>query len=193
MGGVLERKYQNFGLTAVFDCKRDVRSVSNAAEFKAYQHHYFPEKYLAATFSMKNRGEVSQSALGGLLPAKPAALSLLTYNVWFEEHNVAARNPCILRMLAESDADVICLQEVNAGFLNELHGALGKVSQKQDHFIPIIQMHWYDTVILSKYPCRFYKKVFEKSSMGRCVLTAVLEFAASEGRTFKLAINCVHL
>ena len=35
-------------------------------------------------------------------------------------------------------------------------------------------MHWYDTVILSKFPCKFYKKPFANSEMERNALTAVI-------------------
>lgn len=55
-------------------------------------------------------------------------------------------------------------------------------------------MSWYDTAILSKYPSRFYKKSFANSEMERHVLTAVIEFSQPNvERTFKVAINCVHL
>ena len=59
--------------------------------------------------------------------------------------------------------------------------------------MPIMKMHWYDTLILSKYPCRFYKKMFETSGMGRCVLTALFEFEDVNQKPLKLAVNCVHL
>jgi hypothetical protein len=60
--------------------------------------------------------------------------------------------------------------------------------------MPVTKMHWYDTLILSKYPCRFYKKEYEVSGMGRCDLIAVVEFAQlGTSKTFKLAVNCTHL
>jgi len=55
-------------------------------------------------------------------------------------------------------------------------------------------MHWYDVVILSKYPCKFYKIPFKTSTMGRSVMTCVLElFDENKKESFKLGINCVHL
>ena len=77
-------------------------------------------------------------------------------------------------MLAESEADVICLQEVNQQFLNLLHSPTGKYKKLAEYYIPNMKMHWYDTLILSKYPCRFYRKIFDTSTMGRCALMAVL-------------------
>lgn len=53
-------------------------------------------------------------------------------------------------------------------------------------------MHWYDTLILSRYPCRFYKKAFETSGMGRCMLTAVVELQDKD-KVVRLAVNSVHL
>jgi endonuclease/exonuclease/phosphatase family metal-dependent hydrolase len=82
-------------------------------------------------------------------------------------------------MLADSKADIICLQEVNSNFLNWLHQS-AKIFQGEDYFMPVTKMHWYDTLILSKYPCRFYKKDFEMTGMGRCNLTAVIEFAQAD-------------
>lgn len=60
-------------------------------------------------------------------------------------------------MIADSNADFICLQEVNSNFLNLLHQS-SKQFLGSDYFMAVTKMHWYDTLILSKYPCRFYKK-----------------------------------
>lgn len=96
-------------------------------------------------------------------------------------------------MIEDSKADIVCLQEVNKNFLDILHQS-AKYLKEYEYFIPLMNMHWYDTLILSKYPCRFYKKQFQTSGMGRCNLTAVLQFAdKSNSGTFKLGVNCVHL
>lgn len=98
-----------------------------------------------------------------------------------------------MRMIADSKADFICLQEVNSNFLNLLHQS-SKQFQGSDYFMPVTKMHWYDTLILSKYPCRFYKKDYEMTGMGRSNLMAVVEFSLPNTQnTFKLAINCTHL
>ena len=67
------------------------------------------------------------------------------------------------------------------------------MSKKFTYFMPLMKMHWYDTLILSKYPCRFYKLPFENSGMGRCNLAAVIQFKDHHETPFKVAINCVHL
>lgn len=64
----------------------------------------------------------------------------------------------------------------------------------QNYFIPCIKINWYDTLLLSRYPCRFYKKPFQGSQMERSVLMAVVEFAQQNSEEpFKIAVNCVHL
>ena len=95
--------------------------------------------------------------------------------------------------MADSGADVICLQEVNQQFLNLLHSPSGNYKQLGEYYMPVMKMHWYDTVILTKYPCRFYKKIFDFSGMGRCALTAVLEMAEGKEKKVSIGINCVHL
>jgi len=69
---------------------------------------------------------------------------------------------------------VICLQEVNQQFLQLLHAPSGAYKQLEEYYIPNMKMHWYDTLILTRIPCKFYRKVFQSSSMGRCALAAVL-------------------
>ncbi len=96
-------------------------------------------------------------------------------------------------MLADSNADIICLQEVNQQFLNLLHPSNEIFKSYTECFMPVMPMHWYDTLILSKYPCKFYKIPFATSTMGRCNLVSVIEFAKNDGSKFKMAINCVHL
>lgn len=69
-----------------------------------------------------------------------------------------------------------------------------QLEKGQEYYLSITKMHWYDTVILSKYPCRFYKKSFTNSEMERNVLTAVMSFRQPNVEsTFTVAINCVHL
>ena len=77
-------------------------------------------------------------------------------------------------MMADSGADVICLQEVNQQFMNLLHSPSGNYKKLSEYYLPMMKMHWYDTIILTKFPCRFYKNIFDSSTMGRCALTAVL-------------------
>ena len=77
-------------------------------------------------------------------------------------------------MIQEANADVVCLQEVCPKFMKALLQSLEQLQQGQDYYLSITKMHWYDTVILSKFPCRFYKKPFANSEMERNALIAVI-------------------
>ena len=101
----------------------------------------------------------------------PDDLSVLTYNIWFDGYNSTNRYNCILALMEDSQADFICLQEVTQSFLQLLH-KLGPKSWLKDYYMAVIPMHWYDTVILSKFKCRFYKKRFEVTFMERSMLLA---------------------
>jgi len=54
-----------------------------------------------------------------------------------------------------------------------LHG-LSTNSWIKDYYTCVIPMGWYDTIILTKYKCKFYKIGFENSFMGRSMLFAEL-------------------
>jgi endonuclease/exonuclease/phosphatase family metal-dependent hydrolase len=60
---------------------------------------------------------------------RPRTLYVATYNVWFESMHNEERHPAIAQMLAATDADVICLQEVTANFLRCLKSS--SVIQRQ--------------------------------------------------------------
>ncbi len=44
----------------------------------------------------------------------------MTYNVWFDQRNQAARCHALLALLQQCDADFVCLQEVTPFFLRRL-------------------------------------------------------------------------
>ena len=48
--------------------------------------------------------------------APAGRLSIITYNVWFDEYAWEARFDALLSLLAASSADCICLQEVTRRF-----------------------------------------------------------------------------
>jgi len=52
--------------------------------------------------------------------AKPHTLTVLTYNVLASEHQDAQRFPALFRIIEQSQADILCLQEVLPGFLDRL-------------------------------------------------------------------------
>jgi endonuclease/exonuclease/phosphatase family metal-dependent hydrolase len=65
-------------------------------------------------------------------PTKPATgadhnstLSILTYNVWFDNLAVAYRYSALLDLVSRSGADVVCLQEVTNTFIGHLLGHKG--------------------------------------------------------------------
>jgi|688.fasta_scaffold432821_1 endonuclease/exonuclease/phosphatase family metal-dependent hydrolase len=70
---------------------------------------------------MKNQRTLEDNEIKNHLFTKPAYLTLFTYNIWFEDHNSAIRYPCIFKMIEDSKADIVCLQEVNRNFLDILH------------------------------------------------------------------------
>ena len=142
-----------------------------------YTTHQIKEVYEVPCYSLKSKKNIDISTIQSQIYQKPESLTLLTYNVWFQSFNTQARYPIILQLMADSGADVICLQEVNQNFLNLLHSPSGKYQKLSEYYLPMMKMHWYDTIILTKYPCRFYKKIFDSSTMGRCALTAVLQMA----------------
>lgn len=59
--------------------------------------------------------------------------------------------------------------------------------------MPVIPMHWYDTLILTKFPIQFYQIPFEKSFMERKLLMGVFEIVNENNETKSFSINCVHL
>lgn len=72
--------------------------------------------------------------------------------------------------------------------------ALAAAPFTKKYFMPSIKIDWYDTLILSRYPCLFYKKPLQGSQMERSVFLAVVAFAQKNSEeTFKIGINCVHL
>jgi len=44
----------------------------------------------------------------------------LTYNIWFEQHNIQNRIKALIKIIKEADADIICLQEVTNDFIQAL-------------------------------------------------------------------------
>ena len=80
----------------------------------------------------------------------------------------------MIKIIADSGADFICLQEVNDKFMDILLSAPQKYKSLGLYYYCKTEMYDYDTLILSRYPCKFYKKLFGSTRMGRCALTAVV-------------------
>src|SRR5688572_22557754 len=62
-------------------------------------------------------------------------LSLLTYNVWHEKSTLEERTTELLKILQQSSADFICLQEVTKPFLSAL---LDSDWVREEYYIPEI-------------------------------------------------------
>ena len=48
------------------------------------------------------------------------SLKILTYNIWFDNFNMENRLQALFKIIAEADADIICLQEVTQTFSQAL-------------------------------------------------------------------------
>ena len=60
-------------------------------------------------------------------------VKILTYNVWFDNHNFWNRVKAILEIIKNSDANIVCLQECTQDFFNAL--TLDKeITSKYMHF-----------------------------------------------------------
>ena len=88
--------------------------------------------------------------------SKLEQLSLLTYNIWFE-NTTPARLAHVFKVIDSSNADFVCLQEMTPSTLDMLKSQ------------PFVQQHYwlsgnaigrYGTVMLSKVPCHFYESPF---------------------------------
>jgi endonuclease/exonuclease/phosphatase family metal-dependent hydrolase len=99
-------------------------------------------------------------------PVDLSALRVCTFNVWFDPYESARRCAAVLAILAESQADVIALQEVTPPFLSALLAqpwlrAAYSVSRSK-----LIGTR-YDVVMLSKLPVRHFVSHEISTDMGR--------------------------
>ena len=96
------------------------------------------------------------------------SLSVLTYNVWFGEHNFDDRVRAIIQIVLDSDADVVCLQEVTGNFLKMF---LRNDTILQRYYLSGNGIRGYGVCVLTKFPCHFAETGLE-SHMGRSLLMA---------------------
>lgn len=83
----------------------------------------------------------------------PRKLTILTYNVWFDNFYKHERYLVIMRILQQSDADFICLQEVTEDFKALL---MAEDWAKKKYFVSGSSMFtFYGVLIMSKWPCKF--------------------------------------
>ncbi|KAM3136940.1 hypothetical protein pb186bvf_011025 [Paramecium bursaria] len=74
-------------------------------------------------------------------------ISILTYNVWFEDQNFDLRTVEILKIIEQKQATYVCLQEVTQRFMQH---ANNNQYIKQNYYITNNKRGWYGTVIFQK-------------------------------------------
>ena len=126
---------------------------------------------------------------GAAAAAAPrAAVTLATFNVWFEEHEFDARGAAMLGLLRTSGADVIALQEVTAPFLERMLREDWvrrefTVSDATASTIPD-----YGVILLSRLPVRAFEVHDLPTTMSRTLLVARVATGSRD-----LTVGGVHL
>jgi endonuclease/exonuclease/phosphatase family metal-dependent hydrolase len=117
-----------------------------------------------------------------------SALTLVTWNVWFDPHQLARRAEMLLAALRAADADVVCLQEVTPALVAILRAADSlRAYALLDDTLDGEQR--YGTVILSRLPVRGWRRHELPTSMGRDLHVADVTLADGA----PLAVGTVHL
>lgn len=117
-----------------------------------------------------------------------AALSLVTWNVWFGEHRFPDRAAALIEVLRRCDADVICLQEVTPPLLDTL---LGRRWVREGYRVSDAaggSVDPYGVLVLTRLPLLSLRCQELPTSMGRSLVLAEL---LAGGR--RLAVGAVHL
>lgn len=97
-------------------------------------------------------------------------LRVLTYNIWFE--NVTEyRLSHVLKLIQDSGADFICLQEITRASREAI---LQQAFIQQNYFVSgnDLSKHGYGVLMLTTLQCWFWEKQFEVSQMDRSLLLA---------------------
>lgn len=101
-------------------------------------------------------------------------LTILTWNIWFNETNKQHRTKTILNEIKELNTDIIALQEITAE-------SLDIIKQSNYHIIGTPLYYSYDTIILSKYPPLSWNRYqLPNSKMGRNLLLTTLQLPHQE-------------
>jgi tyrosyl-DNA phosphodiesterase 2 len=116
----------------------------------------------------------------------PRQLELLTYNVLATPQHVAQRTPPLLRLLGESGAHVIALQEVAPWFLRRLRA---QPWSRRYHFAPAPGRAPGGQLVLSKLPVLRTIVRRQPGPQRRVLIVAVLDLGA--GR--ELAVATTHM
>lgn len=121
--------------------------------------------------STGQRHEVDPTSVK-IKPASVEFLTMYTQNIWFEDHNQEERFENLLKMIEESNADFICLQEVTQEFQLQLSTNSTIVSR---YFVSGNIIKNYGCLILSRWPFLCYEFIYKSSTMGRSLLVAELQ------------------
>lgn len=101
----------------------------------------------------------------------------------------------MLKLLELSNADFICLQEVTKTFMELLYN-LGSESWAKNYFMSSVPMgRYHDTLILSKYKCKFYRIPYsKKTDQKRTMLFAELfiNHKTPSKQIESVIIGCMH-
>lgn len=106
--------------------------------------------------------------------AKKMELSLLTWNVWFDEYQKNHRIKVLFKEIQQHSPDIIALQEITQESLLVLNTLIQETNYQ---IIGTPLQHRYDTIILSRFPVLNWQRyALPQSQMGRNLLLAEIAF-----------------
>ncbi|MBK7539894.1 MAG: endonuclease/exonuclease/phosphatase family protein [Myxococcales bacterium] len=114
------------------------------------------------------------AASSALAPGAPAALTLLTWNVWFGRHKFAARAAALLDELTWRSPDIIALQEVTWDLLEVLLASPFLRASYQVSDVDGSSFERYGVLLLSRLPLSRLAVLPLPSAMGRRLLLGTL-------------------
>jgi len=122
------------------------------------------------------------------LMVKKDSFSLLTYNIYFDKNSLSERLPTLMKLMKESNVDVICIQEAIVPFMDEL---LQQDWVRDEYYSSHIKFKYpseYDVRIISKIPFQNISYWKIPSNMGRKLLVAEYSINGSQ-----FAVATIHL
>jgi tyrosyl-DNA phosphodiesterase 2 len=102
-------------------------------------------------------------------------LTLVTYNVWFDQYHLQKRCEALLRVVRDCDADIICLQEITPGYLNQV---LRQAWVRANYYVSDYTgstVQPYGVLLLSRLPTAILRLHDLPSLMARKLLVAELQ------------------
>lgn len=102
-------------------------------------------------------------------------LSILSYNIWFNEFNRTERLFSLFDNIKHYDPDIICLQEVLPIYYDTIKNNL-----EYPYSYPKKIISKYDCVILSKHPIEKFISIKLKSNMNRKMLILLINYSGTQ-------------